>query len=234
MAPGRVLAACLSSTRRLFQVRGADAVKYLHGNVTVNVTKLHSSGLYGAMLNVQGRILADVFMYPSTSEGPEGQQEPVLWVECDGSVLETVVQHLNKFKLRSKVTIEALPQDLAVWSIWSAEGSAEPLLDTLSNCSRAMVDARTFSAALRVVVPAGVKPSSSAAEVSEVPSEQYHVRRIVNAIPEGAVDLPFAKSFPFESNMDYMRGVHFDKGCYLGQEPTARAFFRGATRKRLL
>ena len=68
----------------------------------------------------------------------------------------------------------------------------------------------------------------------KVAAVDYHVHRISNGVPEGVADFKVAKSFPFESNLDYMRGVHFDKGCYLGQEPTARTFFRGATRKRLV
>ena len=61
-----VVGACLGSTRRLFQVRGADTVKFLHGSVTVNVNKLHPEGLYGAMLNVQG---------PFRSEGGRGEKK---------------------------------------------------------------------------------------------------------------------------------------------------------------
>eukprot|EP01126_Amoeba_proteus_P053579 TRINITY_DN6532_c0_g2_i2.p1 TRINITY_DN6532_c0_g2~~TRINITY_DN6532_c0_g2_i2.p1 ORF type:complete len:163 (+),score=31.11 TRINITY_DN6532_c0_g2_i2:179-667(+) len=44
--------------------------------------------------------------------------------------------------------------------------------------------------------------------------------------------MPFEKQFPLEANMEYLNGISFDKGCYLGQELIARTHFRGEIRKR--
>jgi folate-binding protein YgfZ len=51
---------------------------------------------------------------------------------------------------------------------------------------------------------------------------------------EGAIDFPSAHALPFECNLDYLNAVNFQKGCYLGQELTARTHYTGVIRKRLL
>ena len=51
---------------------------------------------------------------------------------------------------------------------------------------------------------------------------------------EGPDDIPQGKCTPLEHNLDYMHGVSFHKGCYLGQELTARTHHTGVIRKRIL
>lgn len=68
----------------------------------------------------------------------------------------------------------------------------------------------------------------------ELPSEHYTLRRVMTGIPEGSQDIFLGNSLPLESNFDYMQGVDFRKGCYLGQELTIRTYHRGVTRKRIL
>lgn len=57
---------------------------------------------------------------------------------------------------------------------------------------------------------------------------------MINGIAEGAVDVPFENGLPLEANIDFLNGVHFNKGCYVGQELTARTHFRGHVRKRIM
>jgi len=64
--------------------------------------------------------------------------------------------------------------------------------------------------------------------------EIYHFLRTIAGLPEGPAEIPQDKAITFESNMDVLGGIHFDKGCYIGQEPIARVHFTGMVRKRLV
>ncbi|CAH1400617.1 unnamed protein product [Nezara viridula] len=62
----------------------------------------------------------------------------------------------------------------------------------------------------------------------------YTLCRYKLGIGEGINELLFGQSFPLEMNCDYLNGVSFNKGCYIGQELTARTFHTGVIRKRLM
>lgn len=68
---------------------------------------------------------------------------------------------------------------------------------------------------------------------SEVDSGVYQLYRTLNGVPEGPIDFPPEHALPFESTLDFLNAISYDKGCYLGQELTARTRFTGVTRKRL-
>ena len=71
-------------------------------------------------------------------------------------------------------------------------------------------------------------------QFEEQTGTDYHLRRTLLGIPEGADDIQLGVSLPLESNLDYMSGVDFRKGCYLGQELTIRTYHKGVTRKRIV
>ena len=64
--------------------------------------------------------------------------------------------------------------------------------------------------------------------------DDYQARRIALFVPEAGVDVVVGKSFILESNFEELNGVDFAKGCYVGQELTARTKYRGTVRRRLL
>lgn len=66
-----------------------------------------------------------------------------------------------------------------------------------------------------------------------VDSSVYTYYRILHGVPEGTMDLISNHSLPFESTLDYLNAISYDKGCYLGQELTTRTRHSGVTRKRL-
>ena len=63
--------------------------------------------------------------------------------------------------------------------------------------------------------------------------DDYDRLRLAHALPDGSRDMLVDKGFALENGLDALNGVDFDKGCYVGQELTARTKHRGAIRKRI-
>lgn len=78
----------------------------------------------------------------------------------------------------------------------------------------------------------GVTKRDAAAQPSTSMDAAHRVLRMTHGIAEGVSEL--ADAYPLECNFDALNGVSFTKGCYMGQENTARQHFRGAVRKRVV
>ena len=82
---------------------------------------------------------------------------------------------------------------------------------------------------VRAIVPVGSDESEAPSVLA--PAGAYEALRLLHGVPEGP-DL--VERLPSECNLDLLCGINFAKGCYLGQELTARTQFKGVVRKRLL
>ncbi len=76
--------------------------------------------------------------------------------------------------------------------------------------------------------------SNNTGKIVQEDEERYKDLRYTLGVGEGVVEIPFGKSFPLEVNGDFLHGISFHKGCYLGQELTARTHHTGVVRKRLM
>ncbi|XP_071416126.1 putative transferase CAF17, mitochondrial [Pithys albifrons albifrons] len=228
---------CFPLHRALLGVRGAEAAALLQGLLTNDVTQLAAGGappaLYAHALNVQGRCLYDVILYrlhESTGE------EPQILLECDSSVLESLQKHLKLYKIRRKVDISPCPE-LSLWAVIPGEQAGDAS-SSLPKCAGQAVlltpDPRTEVMGWRLITKKGENPSEilPGSEVGNI--QDYHRHRYKQGIPEGVKDLPPGVALPLESNLAYMNGISFTKGCYIGQELTARTHHVGVIRKRLL
>ncbi|KAF5103112.1 hypothetical protein D0Z00_000090 [Geotrichum galactomycetum] len=95
---------------------------------------------------------------------------------------------------------------------------------------------------MRLILPTDQSPldvlSQSLVKASpaleESPLASYNIRRILYGIPEGVQELPPLRALPLESCIDFMGGINFNKGCYVGQELTIRSHHHGVVRKRII
>ncbi|XP_027516455.1 putative transferase CAF17, mitochondrial isoform X2 [Corapipo altera] len=232
-------AACFPPGRALLGVRGAEAAVFLQGLLTNDVTQLAAaadgapSALYAHALNVQGRCLYDVILY--RLHGSAGE-EPHILLECDSTVLEPFQKHLKLYKIRRKVDISPCP-DLSLWAVIPGEQAGEAS-SSLPKCAGQAVlltpDPRAEVMGWRLITKKGANLSEiiPGSEVGD--AQDYHRHRYKQGIPEGVKDLPPGVALPLESNLAYMNGISFTKGCYIGQELTARTHHMGVIRKRLL
>ncbi|XP_048868011.1 putative transferase CAF17 homolog, mitochondrial [Brienomyrus brachyistius] len=224
--------------RALLKVQGQDTAAFLQGLMTNDIHLLTDAGqgaLYAHMLNVQGRTLFDIMLY-SLKEA-QGTETRVL-LECDSTLSESVQRHLKMYKIRRKVTISACAQ-LVLWAVLPQHGSegSEDVRPELVSPENALVfqrDPRTEAMGWRLVVDREVSPLEVMKSCQQGEPEEYHRHRYAIGVPEGARDLPPGSPLPLEANLVYMRGVSFAKGCYIGQELTARTHHTGVVRKRLM
>ncbi|KAM8849307.1 putative transferase CAF17 homolog, mitochondrial [Spinachia spinachia] len=223
--------------RTVLRVRGEDTRPFLQGIITNDVELLEEAGLtalYSHVLNVQGRTLYDIMLY-SLKEDDAGRG---VFLECDSKMKESILKHLKMYKLRRKVNIDPCPE-LSVWAVLSKQKDAgqEASKPELSSSDKALVwdsDPRTQEMGWRLVLDSQVDPLHIISSCQKGDTAEYHKHRYSIGLPEGVQDLPPGVALPLESNIVYMQGISFSKGCYIGQELTARTHHTGVVRKRLM
>ncbi|KAG8443507.1 hypothetical protein GDO86_012054 [Hymenochirus boettgeri] len=220
----------LGETRGLLRLRGPDAAPFLQGLITNDVQQLGEGALYSHLLNVQGRSLYDVILY-RLSTGQNEQHDILL--ECDLSAVESVQKHLSVYNFRRKLTISRCPE-LSVWAVISVSQEQEAKIPELPPAVMLTPDPRVDVMGWRLVAQCGENPKNLLPETHIGNYSNYCKHRYEQGVPEGVKDILPGVALPLESNLVYMNGISFSKGCYLGQELTARTHHTGIIRKRLL
>jgi folate-binding protein YgfZ len=195
--------------RAVIALSGPEARGFLQGLVTNDVEKLKPGvGLYAALLTPQGKILYDFFIV-------EG--DGAILLDAHAEAAPALAKRLTFYRLRAKVEIQ-LRDQLAVLASWDGEQTKYAI--NYADPRLAQMGMRSIGA--RAEMPAAV-----------LPTEAYHQRRKNIGVPE-AQDFGQDKIFALDADLDELHAVDFQKGCYVGQEQTARMKHRGTARKRLM
>ncbi|HEY8950892.1 MAG TPA: hypothetical protein VIM56_18555 [Rhizomicrobium sp.] len=133
-----------------------------------------------------------------------------LLIDCWAPARDALVKRLSLYRLRAKVEIKPR-DDLAVFAAWKGKPLPGIVFD----------DPRLPDLGKRSIAPA------------EDGTGDYLAHRLSLGVPEGR-DFGSDKIFALDAGLDELHGVAFDKGCYVGQELTARMKHRGTARKRML
>lgn len=223
----------MAEDRGVLAVSGPDRRAFLQGLISNDVDKVSSAkAIHAALLTPQGRYLHDFFI---------AEIGETLLIDCERARLPELQKKLTMFKLRSKVTLEDQSARWAVAVIWDEDareilklpaepGSAAGFADGV-----VYVDPRLGAMGCRAMLPADSAAASLASAGLE-PGDRnaWDIHRLALGVPDGSRDLPIEKAFLLESGFDELNGVDWQKGCYMGQELTARTKYRGLVRKRLL
>jgi len=186
---------------------GEDRVSFLQGLVSNDVTQTKPGhAVWTALLTPQGRWLADFFII---SDGNR------LLLDCERDQAEMILQKLARFKLRAKVTLE-----LTDWHVGVAWGGPPP------DGPLSAPDPRLPDAGYRLLSPQPIAGNADEAA--------WHAHRINLGLPDGSRDLEPERTLLLEAGFDELNGISWSKGCYMGQELTARTRYRGLVKKRLL
>ncbi len=194
--------------RGVIVVTGDDRVSFLQGLVSNDVTQAAPGrAVWAALLTPQGKYLADFFII---SDGDR------LLLDCEAAQVSTLLPRLSRFRLRAKVTLHAEP-DLLVHAAWQAL----PRVDAI-----VAADPRLPDAGWRILSSAALAATDSVAD--------WDRHRLGLGLPDGSRDLEVEKTVLLEAGFDELNGVSWTKGCYMGQELTARTKYRGLLKRRLV
>jgi len=216
--------------RGILAISGADWRAFLQGLVSNDVERVSAErAVYAALLTPQGKFLHDFFLV--------GHGDGVL-LEGAAERLPDLSKRLSMFKLRADVAIEDVSGDwrveaafgdgvASVLGLDNERGQAQPF----ANTGVAFVDPRLADAGVRLLLPVAVDAPS---DLSQADATDYDRHRLALGLPDGARDMVVEKATLLESGFDELAGVDWDKGCYMGQELTARTKYRGLVKKRLV
>ena len=209
--------------RSVIAVGGDDRVEFLQGLISNDTTKVSPGhAIWAALLTPQGRFLNDMFVV----DGGDG----TLLLETERERAPALAKKLNLYKLRSKVTVEDRSSVMDVAVVFGAGAEEAPPIDGMIS----FVDPRLADLGVRVLAPAGKAATLLQARgFAEASLDDYDALRLSLGVPDGSRDLPVEKALLLESGFDELNGVDWKKGCYMGQELTARTKYRGLVKKRL-
>ncbi|MDE2165905.1 MAG: folate-binding protein YgfZ [Alphaproteobacteria bacterium] len=216
--------------RAALEISGADRAAFLQGLVSNDVTKAAAGApVYAALLTAQGKYLHDFFIVALGE---------AFYLECERARLGDLQRRLSLYKLRSKVTLADASARFAIAAAWGddalvklglAAGAAKPFAGGV-----AYADPRLVALGARFLIAAGRESEIAAAGFARADADAYDRHRLALGVPDGSRDLEVEKSILLENGFEELNGVDFDKGCYMGQELTARTKYRALIRKRLV
>lgn len=214
------IAGQLLKDRAVIKVSGPDAGPFLQGLMTNDIRHLEeeTNVMYCLFLNIQGRILYDSLIY-------NGLEPGTYLIECDVGGVTQLAKHLSMYRVRRKVGI-GVDETLRTWVLF------QPPPKELEGNFVLAKDPRVKELGWRLLVNTETDLSRHVENLE--PTTSYRELRYRLGVGEGIGDLPPGTSFPLECNGDYLHGISFHKGCYIGQELTARTYHTGVTRKRLM
>jgi folate-binding protein YgfZ len=196
--------------RGVIAVSGEDRVGFLQGLVSNDVARAAPGvAVWSAVLTPQGKWLADFFIL---SDGER------LLLDVERAQAATLVPLLSRFRLRSKVTVTDVSAAFHVYAAWGEAPEADGAV--------VAPDPRLAAAGWRVL-SVGVLPVNASAE-------DWDAHRLALGLPDGSADLEAEKTVLLEAGFDELGGVSWTKGCYMGQELTARTKYRGLVKRRLV
>lgn len=190
--------------RAVILVQGEDVVNFLQGILSNDMNLLgRDRYIYSFMLTPQGRFLYDFFLV---------RVEEGVLIDCNMHFVDEICRKLQMYKLRSDVEITRTD-----YNVYASRAQMEGLSFT---------DPRSQELGFRSI-------TLEEMECDDQFFELYHSRRMSLLIADGNADMIYGKTLPLDISADAIGAISFTKGCYVGQEVTARMNWRGSRRKKL-
>ena len=190
--------------RKLLQITGTDRLKFLQNLVTNEMARLDDRLVYAALLTPQGKYLADFLVT---------EQDGAVLIDVAQGLAPDLLRRLSMYKLRADVEIGESPLHI--------QRGLDDAPD--SRPAGALPDPRHPALGWRAYT---TQPGSAEAT-------DWDAIRVAHLIPETCIELNPNETYILEAGFERLNGVDFRKGCYVGQEVTARMKHKTELRKGL-
>ena len=218
--------------RGLITIGGTDRRSFLQGLISNDIDLAGpQQAIWAALLSAQGKYLHDFFIIEIGNQ---------FYIDCEAARLMDLGQRLSRFKLRADINL-GMAEDFSVWALFGASPAAtlglnvQPGLGKSWKGGAIYCDPRTADLGCRAILPkASAIEKLRTWKLGSGDLAKYHKRRIELGVPDGSRDMVVEKSILLENNFEQLNGVDWEKGCYVGQELTARTKYRGLIKKRLM
>ena len=219
--------------RSIFYISGLDAKGFLQNLITNDINKVtESSSCFASLLTPQGKFLYEFIIIKHKSG---------YFIDCEKSQSKEIFNQLNLYKIRSKVEILNLSNEFVVASFGyekylSIQGSKDILGYTFKYREDPIVlDPRNKELGARLIINLEkLYLSLKKLELKDDIIENYYAQsHKLGIVPKNLNKLK-NKLFGIECNHEELNGIDFKKGCYVGQENTARIKLKNRLSKRLL
>ena len=202
----------------VLRLTGDNPGNFLNDLLTAQIEALDEDIARAAcLLSPQGRILFDMLVM---------RQGSVLYLVTEKVQAEALIKRLTLYRLRRAIDIIQLAE-MSVCHLLDRTNSQQTATHaTLPDSAIIAADERHKGLGLLCLIPETDLPAAQ-------PDKFWHIQRIGLGIPEGVADLTPNRALMLEAGLQHLAAVDFKKGCYIGQEVTARTHYRGLVKRRL-
>jgi len=221
------------NNRSILYVNGLDAKDFLQNLISNDINKVtDNSSCFASLLTPQGKFLYEFIVV---------KHKTGYFIDCEKDQSEEILRQLNVYKIRSKVEILNLSNEFVVASIGyekylSVDGSKDILGFTFKYREDPIIlDPRNKDLGARLIINIEkLYLSLKKLGLKDDKVENYYARsHKLGVVPKNLNQLK-NKLFGIECNYEELNGIDFKKGCYVGQENTARIKLKNKLSKRLL
>ena len=223
----------LSEDRGLILISGEDAKNFLQNIITNDIEKVSlSASIFSALFTPQGKYLFEFFLIQSKNG---------YLLDCDNKFTNEIINYLLKYKLRSKIEISDISKDYVIGLI-----NSEKFLDIQKNENKTgdtiefrgsalFLDPRNRNLGARIVSSLEkLHLTIKKLNLKIIKPDTYFAKAHSLGIPIKGIENLKDQLFGLEANFEELNAIDFKKGCYIGQENTARMKLKKKLRRRLL